>query len=191
MSNIIHVQVFPGDLPVLRILAYAKQEARIAELEAALRDISRRMSKDEALFLVERYGYARREGKHQGKGSAEWMAEVGRAIDACVAEAGWPKCMNCGRQFTTADLRCECNPEALADPLAAMERLAQELGTVIEIRSLRLDIIGTKPLPRKYAPDGIAYRLNGRNDREPPKLIPREEAAALLAGKEDTHDANA
>ena len=29
-------------------------------------------------------------------------------------EAGWPKCMNCGRQFTTADLRCECSPDALA-----------------------------------------------------------------------------
>ena len=66
-------------------------------------------------------------------------------------------------------------------PLVALGWLAQELGTVIEIRSLRLDIIGTKPLPRKYAPDGIAYRLNGRNDREPPKLIPREEVAARLA----------
>jgi len=74
------------------------------------------------------------------------------------------------------------------EPLVALEWLAQELGTVIEIRSLRLDIIGTKPLPRKYAPDGIAYRLNGRNNREPPKLIPREEAAtalsAALAAKE-------
>ena len=70
------------------------------------------------------------------------------------------------------------------EPLVALEWLAQELGTVIEIRSLRLDIIGTKPLPRKYAPDGIAYRLNGRNDREPPQLISREEAAVLLAEKE-------
>jgi hypothetical protein len=35
-------------------------------------------------------------------------------------------------------------------------------------------------LPAKYAPDGIAYRLNGRNDREPPSLIPRAEAVALL-----------
>lgn len=43
------------------------------------------MTKDEVIFLVERYGYARREGECQGKRPAEWMREIGQALDTIAA----------------------------------------------------------------------------------------------------------
>jgi len=46
------------------------------------------MTKDELVFLIERYGYARREGKHQGKGSAEWMKEIEIALTTAITQAG-------------------------------------------------------------------------------------------------------
>jgi len=81
--------------------------------------------------------------------------------------------------------KCEClclayaKAYAESHPLECLEMLAKRLNTVIEIRSLRLDIIGTRA-PAKYAPDGVAYRLNARIDRDPPKLVTREEAEKVL-----------
>jgi hypothetical protein len=49
------------------------------------------MTKDELVFLIERYGYARREGEHQGKKSYEWMHDLGDAIDSLVATATGPE----------------------------------------------------------------------------------------------------
>ena len=40
------------------------------------------MTKDELVFLIERYGYARREGECLGKTSAEWMVEIRAALEA-------------------------------------------------------------------------------------------------------------
>ena len=37
------------------------------------------------MFLVERYGYARRDGEHQGKGSAAWFQEIEQRVTALVA----------------------------------------------------------------------------------------------------------
>lgn len=37
---------------------------------------------DETLFLIERYGYARREGSHQGKSSAEWLDLIEAKLEA-------------------------------------------------------------------------------------------------------------
>ena len=39
---------------------------------------------EQIMFLVERYGYARREGRHQGKASAAWFQEVERRVDLLV-----------------------------------------------------------------------------------------------------------
>jgi hypothetical protein len=47
-------------------------------------------AKDEVFWLIQRYGYARRNGQYQGKKSAEWMGEISKAIDAAVAEARAP-----------------------------------------------------------------------------------------------------
>jgi len=48
------------------------------------------MTKADLIFLIERYGYARREGEHQGKKSHEWMHNIGDAIASLVAEAREP-----------------------------------------------------------------------------------------------------
>ena len=37
---------------------------------------------DETIWLIERYGYARREGSHQGKDSAEWMASIREKLES-------------------------------------------------------------------------------------------------------------
>ena len=44
------------------------------------------MAKDELIFLIQRYGYARRNGAHQGKKSAEWMREIETALEATGPE---------------------------------------------------------------------------------------------------------
>jgi len=44
------------------------------------------MAKDELIFLIQRYGYARRNGTHQGKKSAEWMREIETALEATGPE---------------------------------------------------------------------------------------------------------
>jgi hypothetical protein len=104
--------------------------------------------KDDLHFLIERYGYARRNGEHQGKKSAEWMAEIDHTIDACVAEA-------------------------LADPLAMLERLAREFDGCAEANSRDFD--GVWAMVEIGKRGKVYYAVNGRR-------YPREEAAALLKG---------
>jgi hypothetical protein len=89
-------------------------------------------------------------------------------------------CENAGLDARIAELEAEATATGPERDLADLELLAREFKTVIEVRRLRLDVIGTRPLPQKYAPDGIAYRLNARDERDPPKLITRAEALALL-----------
>ena len=102
--------------------------------------------KDDLHFLIERYGYARRNGEHQGKKSAEWMAEIDHTIDACVAEA-------------------------LADPLAMLERLAgHDPQCHASTSQAEVVLIGQDQWAYWIPSDGY----------DPANRITREEAAALL-----------
>ena len=119
------------------------------------------MAKDELIFLIQRYGYARRNGTHQGKKSAEWMREIETALEATGPER-----------------------DLAEQALEKLEWLAREHKTIITIRGLLLDIIGAGPLAERNVPTGgVVYRLWGRNDRDPPQLITRAEALALLREK--------
>ena len=41
--------------------------------------------KDLIVWMIQRYGYARREGgKHQGKFAHEWMGEIAAEVDALI-----------------------------------------------------------------------------------------------------------
>jgi len=40
------------------------------------------MTKDELIFLIERYGYARRDGEHQGFQSAAWLGAIRHGLIA-------------------------------------------------------------------------------------------------------------
>ena len=113
--------------------------------------------KDDLHFLIERYGYARRNGEHQGKKSAEWMAEIDHTIDACVAEA-------------------------LADPLAMLEALAKdEYCAILRTGGEESFTVSVYSEP-DMTKGGFHYWIAEPGEDEATE-VPRTEALALLAGK--------
>jgi len=71
-----------------------------------------------ANYVRARQLYGERVLEGNGEETATTFGPLDEAVRACVREAladGWPKCMNCGKQFTTADLFCECSPLVLLE----------------------------------------------------------------------------